>query len=124
MAWTYAQRSGQLREDGALVAVGYSGFGEGKNNPALQAVHDVGPIPRGDYHITGPECVDAPGPHGPYVLRLTPASGTNTHGRSGFLIHGDSAEHPSAASHGCIVLPRAVREWIVESGAAYLTVTA
>lgn len=122
--WTYQQSSGQLREDGALVAVGYSGCGEGKNNPALEAVVDIGPIPRGWYHVSGPECVDAPGPHGPYVLRLTPASGTNTHGRSGFLIHGDSNEHPGAASHGCIVLPRDVRGWIVESDAALLHVIA
>ena len=30
---------------------------------------------------------------------------TETHRRSGFLMHGDSKPHPGSASNGCIVLP-------------------
>ncbi len=45
--WTYAQKTGSLLQDGQAVATGYSGFDEGKNNPAMQAIHDVGPIPQG-----------------------------------------------------------------------------
>lgn len=99
---------------------GYSGIGEGKNNPAMESVHDVGPIPRGTWRIDGPpEDTIA---HGPYVLKLTPIGNTNTLGRSGFLMHGDSKEHPGLASHGCTVLPRAVRERVWESGDRQLVV--
>src|ERR1035438_5538324 len=40
------------------------------------------------------------------VQALTPESGTNTFGREGFLIHGDSVQNPGTASHGCIILPQ------------------
>jgi hypothetical protein len=49
-------------------------------------------------------------------MALTPEPGTDTLGRDGFLIHGDSVENPGTASHGCIILPRAVRDQISASG--------
>jgi hypothetical protein len=88
---------------------GYSGFHEGKNNPDMEDVHDVGPIPRGDYAIGAP--FDSP-THGPLAIPLTPLSRTQTFGRSGFLMHGDSIEHPGEASHGCIIMPHYVREHV------------
>jgi hypothetical protein len=112
--WTYAQKSGQLQQDGKPVATGYSGAGPGKNNPAMESVHNVGPIPQGDWTIQGPP-VNTAG-HGPFVLRLTAEPETETFGRSGFLIHGDSKQAPGEASQGCIILPRAVREQVWESG--------
>jgi len=121
-AWTYAQKSGELQLDGRPVATGYSGAGAGKNNPALQNVRDVGPIPQGDWTIAGPPA-DTPD-HGPYVLKLNPAAGTETFGRSGFLMHGDSKEYPGCASHGCVILPRAVREHVWNSGDQELEVLA
>ena len=45
-------------------------------------------------------------------MALTPAPDTNTFGRDSFLIHGDSSEHPGAASRGCIILPRNIRDQI------------
>lgn len=123
--WTYEQSTGQLFDDGgALIATGYSGFGADKNQPANQSVADLGPIPAGEYSIGNPECVNAPGPHGPFVLRLTPAPTNNMFGRDGFLIHGDSVEHPGTASHGCIILPRAIREAIAKSDDSTLSVVA
>jgi Protein of unknown function (DUF2778) len=121
-AWTYAQKSGELQQDGQHVATGYSGASEGKNNPAMENVPNVGPIPRGDWTITGPP-LDSKD-HGPYVLKLSPAPSTETHGRSGFLMHGDSKEHPGSASHGCVILPRAVREEVWQSGDRDLEVVA
>ena len=121
-AWTYSQRSGELQQDGGHVATGYSGAGAGKNNPALENVPNVGPIPRGEWTIAGPPA-DTPD-HGPYVLRLNPAAGTETFGRSGFLMHGDSKEHPGCASHGCVILPRSVREQVWDSGDRELEVLA
>jgi hypothetical protein len=46
MSWTYKQSTGELDHNGAAIGAGYSGHGAGLNNPAMQNVHDVGPIPR------------------------------------------------------------------------------
>jgi hypothetical protein len=113
--WTYAQESGELLQNGQQIGTGYSGFDNGKNNPSMQAVPDVGPIPQGDWTIVGPPVNTAE--HGPYVLTLQPASSsTNTFGRSGFLMHGDAIDNPGNASKGCIIMPRAVREQVWNSG--------
>jgi Protein of unknown function (DUF2778) len=123
--WQWAQASHTLSRDGVGIdSTGYSGSGEGKNNPALQGVPDVGPIPRGLYAIGPLEWTTGAGPHGPDVLRLTPAPGNDMHGRAGFLIHGDAIEHPGAASRGCIVLPRSTRWRIAASGDRELLVIA
>jgi hypothetical protein len=106
----YEQKTGRLLLDDALFGQGYSGFGPGKNNPEMQEEAGIGPLPCGVYAIS--EAVEESTTHGPFVLRLTPFKATNTFGRSGFLIHGDSKEHPGLASHGCIILPRSVREAI------------
>jgi hypothetical protein len=117
--WTYNQADGTLLHDGEPAGDGYSGFGEGKNNPEMQNVHDVGPIPEGTYEIGPPHDTDT---HGPHVMSLTPVNGTDTFGRDGFLIHGDSAAHPGAASHGCIIMSRLVRDAIGGSGDTQLEV--
>lgn len=120
--WTYEQASGKFSQDGVYLVTGYSGWddgdnisepGEGKNNPDMQAVKNIGPIPVGQYTI-GPAYDTAT--HGPIVMRLTPKQGTETFGRSGFLIHGDSLRAPGTASHGCIILPRKIREQVASSG--------
>jgi Protein of unknown function (DUF2778) len=118
--WTYAQKTGELLQNGNRIAAGYSGFDNGKNNPSMQAVADVGPIPQGDWTIVGPPVNTTT--HGPFVLRLEPATSTNLFGRSGFLMHGDSIEAPGAASHGCIIMPRTVREQVWQSGDTVLQV--
>jgi hypothetical protein len=117
--WTYEQRTGNLTHDGTFLAAGYSGAGSGKNNPALQNVRDVGPVPQGAYTIGAPIDTEE---HGPYVLPLTPAASNDMFGRAGFLMHGDSLEHPGAASEGCIVLSRAARTDVWNSGDRELTV--
>jgi len=111
--WTYNQRTGLLMQDDAHVAYGYSGHGIGKNNPSMEAVHNIGPIPRGMWIIGAPTDTTT---HGPYVLSLSPAEGTNTYGRDGFKIHGDSRTRPGEASLGCIILSLIVREDIWNSG--------
>lgn len=121
-AWTYAQKSGELQQDGKPVAIGYSGHGEGKNNPNMESVSNVGPIPRGDWTIVGPPVNTAD--HGPCVLHLNPSAETQTYGRGGFLMHGDSKESPGCASHGCVIMPLAVREQVWNSGDRELNVVA
>ena len=110
--WTYRQSTGELLRDGQLVATGYSGHDEGRNNPEMEAARNIGPIPRGRWLIVAHYDSET---HGPVTMRLAPRSGTDTHGRDGFLIHGDSFRAPGTASHGCIILPRPARLEIVRS---------
>lgn len=120
--WTYVQSSGNLYFGDVKIATGYSGHGEGKNNPAMDHVKGVGPIPAGRWKLTGSP-FDSPA-NGPYCLRLAPRIGTQTHGRRGFLIHGDSLSAPGTASRGCIILPRKVRVAIWTSVETDITVVA
>lgn len=122
MSWVFKQSTGEIfrshvftMDKGcAPLGIGYSGYQQGKNNPDMQNLCDLGPIPRGRWVIASmlPETAD----HGPYVLRLIPDCTTPTFGRRGFLIHGDSLQHPGEASLGCIVLPHIVRVQIWQSG--------
>jgi len=109
--------------DGGIFACGYAGFGAGKLNPALEHVHDVGPIPRGRYKIQYIDTNGAAyeGKKAP-VFRLLPLPGTNTFGRAGFLIHGDSVPAPGTASHGCVIVAHNVREAIRTRGYTELEV--
>jgi len=119
--WSFSQSSGELSHDGVYVATGYAGNGDGKNNPVMQDVVGVGPLPQGKYTIEGPPYHH---PHlGPCVMNLTPADDNEMFGRSLFRIHGDSKSDPGNASKGCIVLPRSVREQVWNSEDRYLEVT-
>jgi hypothetical protein len=111
--WTYEQRTGILRHNGEAIATGYSGCDGGKNNPSAQGQKCVGPIPTGAWTIGE---VFNSAAKGPVVMRLLPATTTETFGRDGFMIHGDSIAHPGEASEGCIILPRPARLAIAQSG--------
>jgi hypothetical protein len=119
--WTYTQETGDLQLDGKHVFTGYSGATP-QEQPNDGQCTQHRPIPRGDWTIAGPP-VDSKD-HSPYVLKLNPAPSTESHGRSGFLTHGDSKEHPGSASHGVVILPRAVREDVWQSGDRDLEVIA
>ena len=110
--WTYAQSTGDLTgSDGSLAGVGYSGRGTGLDNPSAQATVDIGPIPAGRW-IIGP-FFDDPGGKGPIVAHLTPVTGTETFGRSGFMIHGDNAALTHTASEGCVILAHSLRQMMM-----------
>ena len=125
--WTYRIVSGglyppseYLATNPKALAFGYSGAaGTPQNNPEYCPIHDTGPIPPGMYTIGEP--VDTV-THGPFVLPLTPDASNEMFGRSGFLLHGDSKTHPGAASKGCIIMPRAVREQVNAIGPRRLSV--
>ena len=118
--WTYYRQTGNLQSTtNASVCTGYSGFGEGKNDPSMSDVHNVGPLPAGMYTICEPHD-DAQ--VGPYAMRLTPDAANEMFGRGDFLIHGDSFTHPGAASHGCVIIPRWARTQIWDSGEHTLVV--
>jgi hypothetical protein len=119
--WRYAQSTGILTHDEQSVACGYSGCGDAKNRPECQAIKCEGPIPQGVWAIVA---VFDSSTHGPFCLRLAPKPSTDTFGRDGFLIHGDSVKFPGEASQGCIILPRRVREDIWRSEDTELEVVA
>jgi hypothetical protein len=118
---SYSQSTGILSGlPGEQFAIGYSGIGPDRNNPEAQSHHGAGPIPRGRWLIGSPE--ESPRV-GPMAIPLLPSADCDTCGRGSFYIHGDAKEHPGAASHGCIVMSRAVREAIVNGGFDELEVT-
>lgn len=122
IAVSFFKTEKDIQKAGAfLIGKGYSGQGKGRDNPAMEGVHNVGPIPAGWYHIGELECIppQPPGPHGPYIMRLGP-QGHNALGRSGFLMHGDNAAHD--ASQGCIIMPFSTRYHVGQSSSRTLLV--
>jgi hypothetical protein len=119
--WTWDQSAGELSRAGAVVSRGYSGNGRGLNNPAMQAARGVGPIPAGHWRFAG---MAADNHTGPCSIIILPEPGTDTKGRAGFRCHGDNARLDHSASHGCIILPRAMRQAIWASGDRALQVIA
>ena len=113
MTWLYRIGKGHLFHDGALIGKGYSGQPPYVNDATACSIKNVGPIPPGAWSFTGAP-YDSP-TLGPFVLALEAKPGTNTFGRSAFRCHGDSKTAPGTASHGCIVMPRDVREAIWNS---------
>jgi hypothetical protein len=111
-----------------FVSSGYSGKGNGLNNPYDQDIQgekgkaDAGPIPAGNYTIG--KMFDNTGKTGPGSMRLKPDAGNEMNGRSGFLIHGDNRKHDFSASEGCIILSQSARNAISSSGITRLEVNA
>jgi hypothetical protein len=106
----YNQRTGELTTDsGCIIGKGYAGCEQGKNNPDMQNVKMIGPLPRGFYTIGKP--YDSPHT-GPFTLPLIPEMGNEMFGRSEFRIHGDNINAPGTASNGCIIFARAIRNQI------------
>lgn len=105
--WTYHQRSGELWRNGRRVAVGYSGHGEGLNNPDAERIRAVGPLPKGRWRMEG---IYNSKQVGPFAIILVPENGTETFGRYAFRVHGDNSKGNKSASHGCLIFPRKIRE--------------
>lgn len=123
MSWQYSQGTGLISDEvGVAIGRGYSGFGPGLNNPAMQMDKDVGPIPRGKYMFGllipfHPEL-------GEYVIPLIPDPANEMFGRSGFFWHGDNQAMDHTASRGCIVSPFTIRMEVFESADHAVEVTA
>ena len=106
----------------SLLAFGYSGHGEGLNNPAMSHVKNVGPIPAGLWDVLADAAYRST-TLGPMVIPLKPLPTTETYGRSAFRIHGDNQAGDKSASEGCIILPKPVRKMILLWGNLRLSVT-
>lgn len=110
MSFTYQQSTGQIFDPtGNLLDTGYAGNGDGLNNPAMQNIINVGPIPQGTYFIQPP--LDDP-ELGPQVLFLQPNQSNEMFGRCSFYIHGDNSQMNHSASSGCIILGPNTRQII------------
>jgi len=116
--WTFSSTTGWLCDaTGKQIARGYAGGNcgrnpEGKNNPDMENIPQVGPLPRGIYTLCDPVEYS---PLGPYAIPLTPDPANEMFGRSDFYVHGDTTPGGNA-SEGCIILPRTAREALKNSG--------
>jgi hypothetical protein len=111
MSWLYEQSTGYLVSPTGhrMEPPGYAGHGAGVNNPALENVRDIGPVPEGWYTMQAP--IDSQ-LLGRYAIRLTPDETNEMYGRNGFFMHGDEIQHSGEelASDGCIVQCLATRQ--------------
>jgi Tlde1 domain len=115
MTWQFSQSAGTLTNAaGEIVGTGYSGRGPGLNNPAMQEVKNVGPLPRGLYRLSTPIQDDPV--VGEFAIPLVPDFGNEMFSRGGFFIHGNDPQNDHAASEGCIVMPFTTRQQIWASG--------
>lgn len=115
MNFVYQQSTGRLTRNGVLLSTGYSGHGDGLNNPAMQNIVGVGPLPQGMYTIQPPT------QHpklGPIAMALLPHPDNIMYGRSGFFMHGDNTAMNHTASDGCIIQPPTVRNVVAGAVAA------
>jgi hypothetical protein len=111
--WIWCSETGALlNAQRQCRQYGYAGRHTGLNNPSMQHVKGVGPLPEGIYRIEAPHDSETTGP---YTLRLVPEPGTEMYGRSSFAIHGDRVGNKRDASHGCIVVGKAQRQEVWES---------
>jgi hypothetical protein len=113
MTWIYSQKTGILKHNGKFIGKGYAGRGLGYNNPEMEYLANVGPLPKGRYTMI--ELIQSHPTTGKYSIKLLPASNNKMYGRSGFLIHGDNSKRNGTASHGCIILDLEYRKQMWES---------
>ena len=123
MPWQFEVSTGKFSEpppDADVIGIGYSGGACGQqpeavNNSKMENVVGVGPLPHGsydaDYIMNHPHL-------GPFAIHLAPDPETRariiSYGRDpdSFFCHGDDIKRAGqrAASDGCIILARDVRE--------------
>jgi len=116
MNWKFSQVNGRVWDsNGSLLGQGYAGRDAGKNNPAMENVKGIGPLPHGLWKPV--ELFEVHPTVGKFAVRVEPADDETLqrvigYGRDpkSFFMHGDSVEHPGLASHGCMVEQRPVRE--------------
>lgn len=105
--WYFESSTGNWYDPaGAFFSMGYSGNGAGLNNPAMQNVPDVGPLPENIYDQS--EWFDDP-EKGPIVCRLIPRNESLMFGRAGMMNHGDNAKRNFSASEGCAIADHRTR---------------
>lgn len=119
MNWKFSQLNGKIWDSHSwnpdnYIGQGYAGRDAGKNNPSMEGVKGIGPLPHGlwkpvEFFALHPTV-------GKNAVRVEPADQetldrVKAYGRDpfSFFMHGDSSEHPGLASHGCMVEGPAIR---------------
>ena len=116
MSFKYSQSTGVLTHDeGGLIGTGYSGHGDGVNNPEMQNVVGIGPVPQGLYTIQPP--TEHP-KLGRLAMALLPSSENTMFGRSAFFMHGDNSAANHTASEGCIIMAPVIRNAVASAVAS------
>jgi len=125
--FTYVLDSGEMIDPhGQILGTGYSGSSVCRNNPSMQNIRGVGPLPCGFYGME--TIVDSAGHPCDYgdkkapVIALIPDPSNEMCGRYGFLIHGDNDTH--TASDGCIIQEHPTRVTMSNSSDKKLQVIA
>ena len=123
---SYSQSTGVLTMPNGQKYTGHAGKGVGLNNPDMQHIRYIGPLPQGFYTLgvwqDGKKYGPGDAKLGPFVCRLTPSESNKMFGRDGFFFHGGDGSEPPTDSEGCIVLFRAARNAIAASGETRLHV--
>lgn len=101
--------TGKLYDGPVLVGQGWAGHLTGNDNPSMEDIKNVGPLPEGSYTIGDP--LDGTS-LGPLAFPLTPAITNKEYGRSDFFIHGAALTHPEMSSDGCIIQPHVARIYV------------
>src|SRR5271157_4116869 len=116
MNWKHEQSTGKIwNANNTYLDTGYAGRDKGKNNPSMEGVKGIGPLPHGTWQPV--ELFEEHPMVGKFAVRVEPANEetlqrVRSYGRDpkSFFMHGDSIEHPGLASHGCMVHQRPTRE--------------
>jgi RHS repeat-associated protein len=124
LCWIYYESTGTMLHVDSngyadYAAKGYAGIGAGYNNPDMQGVKNIGPLPQGGYTIQPQKDNITNGPHKRRLLasmRLTPNAANEMYERYGFLIHGPHDNDRQDSSNGCPIFSRNVRDDIGDSG--------
>jgi RHS repeat-associated protein len=104
----------------------YSGYGHGKNDPDMQGIEWVGPLPRGEYSIGQTLDRKKTGPMTIILMfeRETTDPFPSNRSKGQMRIHGDKkGKPPGNASEGCIVVNRDVRKTITDDCGSGSTLT-
>ena len=105
----YAVRTGQFMLGNLALGVGSSGIGAARNNPALVNQPKTGPIPGGEWRVSGKRNDPKTGEP---IIDMQFFNGVNVKGRipgENFTIHAENS--PNAGESG-IAAPRHVRDQI------------
>jgi RHS repeat-associated protein len=120
---SYSQSTGHLVCFDVFTGVrvvdvfGYAGYGHGKNDPDMQGVEWVGPLPRGVYTIGQTLDRNKTGPMTIMLMfeRETTDPFPSNRSKDQMRIHGDKkGKPPGNASEGCIVANRDARKRITD----------
>ena len=120
---TYSQSDGTLTNyEVNVIANGWAGHGQAKNNPFMENERSLGPLPKGLYRVgewqTHPRL-------GPLAAPLEQIEG-ETFGRSDFWVHGPSRnpDKYGQESNGCIVISKPQREIVHNMNPDFIQVVA